>query len=73
MTVSDLTPGADYFFTVAGIDGQGEAGEHSASSGILSFDGKEVHVNVTVVTCEPTKIICLAATVCLKLSSLKNF
>ena len=70
--MSDLTPGADYFFTVAGIDGHGEAGELSALSEIISFHGKEVHVNVTVVTCEPTKIICLS-TICLKLSSLKNF
>ena len=42
MTVSDLTQGADYLFTVAGIDAEGRVGEYSALSEILMFDGKEL-------------------------------
>ena len=39
MTVSDLTQGADYLFTVAGIDGGGRMGEYSAVSEMLTLDG----------------------------------
>ena len=42
MTVSDLTQGADYLFTVAGIDGEGRVGEYSALSERLTLDGKEL-------------------------------
>ena len=42
MTVSDLTQGGDYLFSVAGIDGEGRVGEYSALSETLMFDGKEL-------------------------------
>ena len=42
MTVSDLTQGVEYSFTVAGIDEEGRVGEASASSERLTFDGKEL-------------------------------
>ena len=45
MTVSDLNQGADYLFTVAGIDGQGRVREYSTLSERLTFDGKEVYNN----------------------------
>ena len=41
VTLSDLTQGADYIFTVAGIDVEGRVGEKSVPSKILTFDGEE--------------------------------
>ena len=38
MTVSDLTQGPDYSFTVAGIDTGGRVGEESAPSQLITFD-----------------------------------
>ena len=32
MTVSDLTKGAQYFFTVAGVDAEGRVGKESVPS-----------------------------------------
>ena len=40
MTVSDLTQGANYTFTVAGVDAGGRVGENSMQSKILTLDGK---------------------------------
>ena len=45
MIVSDLTQGADYSFTVAGIDTGSRVGEESVASKILTFDGKELWHN----------------------------
>ena len=42
MTVSDLTQGAEYYFTVAGIDTGGRMGEKSVDSEKLTFDGKVI-------------------------------
>ena len=41
ITVSDLTQGAEYSFSVAGIDGVGRVGEASVSSERLIIDGKD--------------------------------
>ena len=40
MTVSDLTQGAEYFFTVAGVDAGGRVGVHSVSSAIVKLDSE---------------------------------
>ena len=40
MTVSDLTQGAEYFFSVAGVDTGGRMGEMSVPSEELKLDGK---------------------------------
>ena len=40
MTVSDLTQGAEYFFTVAGVDTGGRVGEKSMSSSVLMFNSE---------------------------------
>ena len=42
MTVSDLTQGAEYSFTVAGIDSGGRVGEESMSAEAITFDSKFV-------------------------------
>ena len=40
MTVSDLTQGAEYSFTVAGVDAEGREGENSNSSTIVKLDSE---------------------------------
>ena len=40
MTVSDLTQGEDYFFTVAGVDAEGREGESSNSSSSVMLDSE---------------------------------
>ena len=40
MTVSDLSQGAEYSFTVAGIDTGGRVGERSNSSEFVTLDGE---------------------------------
>ena len=40
MMVLELTQGAEYSFTVAGIDAEGKVGEKSVPSEQLTFDGK---------------------------------
>ena len=40
MTVSDLTQGAEYFFTVAGVDAEGREGESSDSSSSVMLDSE---------------------------------
>ena len=42
LTVSDLTLGADYSFTVAGVDAEGRLGEKSALAGVITFDSEFV-------------------------------
>ena len=42
MTVSDLVQGAEYSFTVAGIDGEGRVGEDSIVSETFALEGKEL-------------------------------
>ena len=42
MTVSDLTQGTEYSFTVAGIDVGGRMGEKSVPSQELTIDGKVI-------------------------------
>ena len=42
MTVSDLTQGVEYSFTVAGVDTGNRLGEESLSSDKLNLDGKVV-------------------------------
>ena len=42
MTVSDLTRGAKYSFTVTGNDAGGRLGEESVSSEIVTFDSKAI-------------------------------
>ena len=39
MTVSDLTQGADYSFTVAGISSRGRVGNSSVLSELITLDG----------------------------------
>ena len=41
-TLSDLTQGAQYSFTVAGVYAGGRVGNYSALSEILTLDGKEL-------------------------------
>ena len=43
MTVSDLTQGAEYSFTVAGVDTGGRVGKNSVPSEKLTFDGKVLY------------------------------
>ena len=38
--ISDLTEGAVYFFTVAGVDTGNRTGEESLPSEVVTFDGK---------------------------------
>ena len=40
MTVSDLAKGAEYFFTVAGVDAEGRVGEESAPSQIFVLNSE---------------------------------
>ena len=40
MNVSGLTRGAEYFFTVAGIDTGNRTGMNSLPSEVVTFDGK---------------------------------
>ena len=40
MTVSDLTQGAEYSFTVAGVDVGGRVGERSVPVGTITFDSE---------------------------------
>ena len=40
MTVSDLTQGAEYSFTVVGVDAEGRVGENSVSSTIVKLDSE---------------------------------
>ena len=42
MTVSDLTLGGEYSFTVAGVDTRGRVGEKSVPAEELTFDGKVI-------------------------------
>ena len=42
MTVSSLIQGAEYYFTVVGIDAGGRVGEDSALSERLTLDGEEL-------------------------------
>ena len=42
LTVSDLTQGAEYSFTVAGVDTGGRMGEKSALAGTIIFDSEFV-------------------------------
>ena len=44
MTVSDLTQGVVYSFTVAGVNIGGRVGEKSLTSEELTFDGKELKI-----------------------------
>ena len=44
MTVSDLTQGAEYSFTVAGVDAGGRVGEESDSSNIVTLDGESYKI-----------------------------
>ena len=46
MTVSDLTKGAEYFFTVAGVDAGGRVGEESVPSQLITFDSMLYSVTV---------------------------
>ena len=47
MTVSDLTQGADYSFTVAGVNAEGRVGEESVPLNWL-------HLTVSVCNCNIT-------------------
>ena len=47
MTVSDLTQGAQYSFTVAGITTQGRVGTSSALAELVTLDGQWCPVNIT--------------------------
>ena len=38
--ISDLTEGAEYFFTVAGVDTGDRVGKESLPSEVVTFDGK---------------------------------
>ena len=40
ITLSDFTQGAEYFFTVAGVDAEGREGEVSNSSSSVMLDSK---------------------------------
>ena len=40
MTLSDLTQGAEYSFTVTGVDAEGRVGENSDSSTIVKLDSE---------------------------------
>ena len=56
ITVSDLAQGAEYFFTVAGIDTGGRVGEKSMSSTFLMFNSEcswnyYVHITFTHQKC----------------------
>ena len=44
MTMSDLTQGAEYSFTVAGIDTEGRLGEESILAQVITLDSKLIHV-----------------------------
>ena len=44
MTVSDLTQGASYSFTVAGIDTEGRVGGDSVLAQVITLDSKLIHV-----------------------------
>ena len=44
MIVSDLTQGAEYFFTVAGVDAGGRMGDMSVPSEELRHDGKAFNI-----------------------------
>ena len=43
MTVSDLTQGAEYSFTVAGIVAGGTVGEESVLAQVITLDSKLIH------------------------------
>ena len=45
LTVSDLTQGAEYSFTVAGVDTGGRVGEKSVLAQAITFDSKLVKVH----------------------------
>ena len=43
ITLYNLTKGAQYFFTVAGVDAEGNVGEESVPSQIITLDSKFLH------------------------------
>ena len=45
MTVSDFTQGAEYSFTVAGVDAGDRIGEKSVPSDVVTVDGKNMKAN----------------------------
>ena len=58
MTLSDLTQGADYSFTVAGVDAGGRVGEKSDLSNNVTLDSWS-YKNLTSLVC-----ICIHANLC---------
>ena len=43
MTLSDLTKGAQYLFTVAGVDAEGRVGEESVTSEIVKLKSQYLY------------------------------
>ena len=60
MTVSDLTQGAEYSFTVAGIDALGRVGERSEFAEVITFDKLSCGKGVLnyLLFCAPGTIFC---------------
>ena len=51
ITLSDLIQGAEYFFTVAGVDAEGRVGESSNSSAIVKLDSEYQSKSNIPITC----------------------
>ena len=49
MTVSDLAKGAEYFFTVAGVDAEGRVGEESVPSQIFTLNSQYSQDNNSII------------------------
>ena len=56
MTVFDLTQGAEYSFTVAGVDAEGRVGEKSVTSENITLDGKKLYIIMVNYLYEDNKV-----------------